>query len=177
MSIQFLGTSSAPNASRNYSSLVVKTGSEAVMVDCGEGTQRQMASHGVGVGAIHTILITHLHMDHVSGLCPLLMSMPEGARVDIYGPCGLRALIRTQLTLCYAVLRGVKYAVHELLWPRQTVEESATKDDGERIAIAQWDTKSSLEGAVQGERRKIPVLPRHASEDDGRDIFMDGEQA
>ncbi len=110
MSIKFLGTSSMPNSTRNYSSLLFKLDNHTVMVDCGEGTQRQFRSRYVGVDEklanLKTILITHLHADHVLGLVPLLMSImgPTGnaapmesasPRVEIYGPPGLRALIRT----------------------------------------------------------------------------------
>lgn len=80
VNIRFLGTSSQPNGSRNYSSLLVNVGQHnSVMVDCGEGTQRQLADRKIGgndrLANIKTILVTHLHMDHVSGLVPLLATM------------------------------------------------------------------------------------------------------
>jgi ribonuclease Z len=79
MSVRFLGTSSQPSSSRNYSSLLVNLDRETVMVDCGEGTQRQLMNRHIGgeakLASIHTILITHMHADHVLGLVPLLYSM------------------------------------------------------------------------------------------------------
>lgn len=77
--LQFLGTASAPSATRNYSSLLVKLDAKtSVMVDCGEGTQQQFIKIGGGetkLGSITTILVTHLHQDHVAGIAPLLNSL------------------------------------------------------------------------------------------------------
>lgn len=58
-------------------------------MDCGEGAQRQVLSQGVGLGKEMTILITHLHGDHVTGLLGLLQTMSMAQRrrpVDIVGP-------------------------------------------------------------------------------------------
>ncbi|KAI3485912.1 hypothetical protein L1887_50566 [Cichorium endivia] len=125
MSLKFLGTSSMPNSMRNYSSLLFKLDNHTVMVDCGEGTQRQLRSRYIGgeerLANLKTILITHLHADHVLGLVPMLMSImgPTGVpvapdaspRVEIYGPPGLRALIRTtSIAVLCAAQRQVRRA-------------------------------------------------------------------
>lgn len=183
ISIRFLGTSSQPSASRNYSSLLVKLDREAVMVDCGESTQRQLANRHIGgedkLSNIHKILITHLHADHCLGLVPLLYSMmgpsspplpANQPRVEIFGPLGLRALIRTQLSLCYTSLEG-KYVVNELRW-RQQASSSSSEQPG-----AFLETESPLLGAVNGPRRTIPELPLHESELPGKDIFLNEESA
>lgn len=171
MSIKFLGTSSMPNSTRNYSSLLFKLDSHTIMVDCGEGTQRQLRARYVGVDErlanLKTILITHLHADHVLGLVPLLMSMmgPSGVsapaesttpRVEIYGPPGLRSLIRTTLSLCYSQLSG-KYVVHEFVWPsRDQMSDEAPHALTDQPA------------------RTIPDLPLHEGESSsGRDLAMD----
>lgn len=184
MSLRFLGTSSMPNFQRNYSSLLVKLATETIMVDCGEGTQqRLMRFNPSGRGrlaSIRTILITHLHMDHVLGLVPMLSSMvnkggggasPESAsqpQVTIYGPLGLRSLIRTQLHLCYANL-DFHYAVHELIWPSQQ------RPDGNDVSEAtMWNEPTDpMQGAVQPAQRSLPMLPRPETELPGRDIVMD----
>jgi ribonuclease Z len=61
-------------------------------MDCGEGVQRQILAEGVGLGKDMTILITHLHGDHVTGLLGLLQTMSL-ARIrrplNIVGPAKL----------------------------------------------------------------------------------------
>lgn len=141
------------------------------MVDCGEGTQRQLRSRCVGVDErlanLRTILVTHLHADHVLGLVPLLMSMmgptgvapatePTTPRVEIYGPPGLRALIRTTLSLCYSQL-SAKYVVHEFVWPMLD-----QLPDGSPHALTDQP------------ERTIPNLPLHEGESSaGRNLDMD----
>jgi ribonuclease Z len=58
-------------------------------MDCGEGVQRQVIAHGIGLGREMTILVTHLHGDHVTGLLGLLQTMGLSQRkrpVRIVGP-------------------------------------------------------------------------------------------
>lgn len=191
MSLRFLGTSSMPNYQRNYSSLLLKLGTDLVMVDCGEGTQQRFMRFGPGkLNNIRNILITHLHMDHVTGLVPLLCSMPVASdqkstepQINIYGPLGLRAFIRTQLHLCYSNL-DIKYAVHELIWPsqRRSDAEELVKGppDGNggsaatTPAPALWqEPDTPLPGAILGPQRTLPILPRRDYELPGSDIVMD----
>ena len=176
MLIKFLGTSSMPNATRNYSSLLLKVDNFTVMVDCGESTQRQLQARYIAgderLANLRMILVTHLHADHVLGIVPLLMSMmgPSGSaaaddsstpRVEIFGPHGLRALIRTTLTLCYSQLSG-KYVVHEFVWPTMPSESNS---------------ESQPPSLLDEPRRGIPNLPPHESELPGRDIYMDTSSA
>lgn len=58
-------------------------------MDCGEGVQRQVLALGIGLGKDMTILVTHLHGDHVTGLLGLLQTMSLAQRrkpLDIVGP-------------------------------------------------------------------------------------------
>ncbi len=93
MRITFLGTSgSMPSKERGASGVVVRTGRELLMFDCGEGTQRQMVKAGIGFQRAMRIFITHLHGDHVLGLPGLLQSMSLLRReneLHVYGPAGL----------------------------------------------------------------------------------------
>jgi ribonuclease Z len=61
-------------------------------MDCGEGVQRQVLAHSIGLGKDMTILITHLHGDHVTGLLGLLQTMSLAQRrksLKIVGPSRL----------------------------------------------------------------------------------------
>jgi len=65
----FLGTSaSAPSIRRGLSSAVVLHKEYRFLVDCGEGTQRQLLMSGLGFRRLDRILLTHGHLDHILGL-------------------------------------------------------------------------------------------------------------
>jgi len=65
----FLGTAaSAPSAERGLSSALVLVREHRFMIDCGEGTQRQILRSGLGFRRLDKILLTHGHLDHILGL-------------------------------------------------------------------------------------------------------------
>ena len=65
----FLGTSaSAPSIRRGLSSAIVMHKEYRFLVDCGEGTQRQLLHSGLGFRRLDRILLTHGHLDHILGL-------------------------------------------------------------------------------------------------------------
>lgn len=91
--VTFLGTSSAaPTKERGLPSIAVTREGEVILMDCGEGVQRQVISQGVGLNKDMSILITHLHGDHVTGLLGLLQTMSMAQRrkeLRIVGPAKL----------------------------------------------------------------------------------------
>jgi ribonuclease Z len=97
LSVLFLGTAaSVPTAQRGTAGYLVRRGGDRILVDCGEGTQRQMLRSGVGLVDVDEILITHHHADHFLGLPGLLKTFGlrgRDAPLRIYGPAGLRALM------------------------------------------------------------------------------------
>jgi ribonuclease Z len=88
-----LGTSSAaPTKDRGLPAIAVGREGQVILMDCGEGVQRQVIAHSVGLGKDMTILVTHLHGDHVTGLLGLLQTMSLAQRrkpLNIVGPAGL----------------------------------------------------------------------------------------
>ncbi|CAE6435678.1 unnamed protein product [Rhizoctonia solani] len=147
LSLTFLGTSAGggPTPFRGCSSIAISTNSLIWLVDCAEGTQRQMLFAKLKIGRVQKIFLTHLHMDHCMGIAPLMSTLmspvanpspqPNTKRLDIYGPHGLRELLRTILRITQTTLSG-KYAVHELLsandvpYPCDTATMHANETDG-----------------------------------------------
>jgi len=78
MSVTFLGTSSgAPTLERNVSCMLVRTHHATYMVDCGEGTHRQLGAANADPASIEGIFITHLHGDHCFGLPGVILSIDD----------------------------------------------------------------------------------------------------
>lgn len=92
--IVFLGTgSSIPTAKRNHPGILLQYGREHVLIDCGEGIQRQFKIAGLNPCNITRILITHWHGDHVLGIPGLLQTLVHNnynKKLHIYGPRGTK---------------------------------------------------------------------------------------
>jgi ribonuclease Z len=96
LDLVFFGTSgSVPTAQRSPSAVLVRRGSERLLFDCGEGTQRQMLRSTVGLVELREVFLTHYHADHYLGLPGMLKTFAlRGREVDltVYGPPGLISL-------------------------------------------------------------------------------------
>jgi ribonuclease Z len=97
LDLVFLGTSaSAPTAARGTAATLVRRGGDRLLVDCGEGTQRQLLRSDVGLVDLEHVFLTHLHADHVLGLPGMLKTFGLRGRevpITVYGPRGTRALL------------------------------------------------------------------------------------
>jgi ribonuclease Z len=104
----FLGTSaSAPSVHRGLASQVVMAKEYRFLIDCGEGTQRQILRSGIGFKKLNRILLTHAHLDHILGLAGLLSTFIRWESMDsleIYG--GKATLDRVYDLIFGIVLHG-----------------------------------------------------------------------
>ncbi|MHB8352736.1 MAG: ribonuclease Z [Thermoplasmata archaeon] len=109
MQLTFLGTAGSwPTKERNASAIALEVGRELLLLDCGEGTQRQLFHSTRSFMRVRRIFLTHFHGDHFLGLPGLIQSMGLNHRtepLDLYGPPDSREILERVLTLGYFTLR------------------------------------------------------------------------
>jgi ribonuclease Z len=95
-SVFFAGTGgSLPTQRRGLPAILVRRGGDRVLVDCGEGTQRQLLC-SIGLTELDEIFLTHLHADHWLGLPGMLKTFDMRGRetpLSVYGPRGTKDLV------------------------------------------------------------------------------------
>lgn len=110
----FLGTSaSAPSIHRGLSATMVIYKEYRFLVDCGEGTQRQILRSGLGFKRLDKILLTHDHLDHILGLGGLASTLGRWEaieRINIYG--GQRTLERVKKLLLSVVFGNKQFPIN-----------------------------------------------------------------
>ena len=115
--ICFLGTSQAiPTAKRNHTAMLLQYKDENILIDCGEGTQRQFRKAGLNPCRLTKILITHWHGDHILGLPGLLQTLALNGynrTLRIYGPRGTKQYAELMFRL-FVFLGKIKYEIHEI---------------------------------------------------------------
>ncbi len=111
--ITILGNNSAlPAFDRHPTAQVVTLNDHLFLIDCGEGTQMQIARYKIKRSKINHIFISHLHGDHYFGLIGLLTSMSLLGReqdLHLFAPKGLDEIIALQLKVAATTL---SYTLH-----------------------------------------------------------------
>jgi len=101
INLTFLGTSdSIPSIKRNPTAILLNFYDENILIDCGEGTQRQFRKAKLNPCKLTRILITHWHGDHVLGIPGLLQTLALSGynkKLFIYGPKGTKVLMKKLL--------------------------------------------------------------------------------
>ena len=113
--VTLLGTGvGIPQPGRSQSAILVET-ERPLLLDCGAGTLLRLDEAGIDVENLEDVLLTHLHLDHVSDLLALanaryLRQLPA---LEVYGPAGTAAWFKT-LHSAFPNLEKMEVTVHEV---------------------------------------------------------------
>ncbi len=125
LDVCLLGTGGMmPLPKRWLTSLMLRYNGSNLLIDCGEGTQIAINKKGWSFKSIDTILFTHFHADHISGLPGLLLAMANSDRRDpltLIGPKGLER-----------VVKGLRVIASELPFEVRTIEINGNTQAFER---------------------------------------------
>jgi ribonuclease Z len=128
LAIRLLGTAaSRPTVERNVASVAIVREGETLLIDCGEGTQRQMMRYGVSFG-LADLFFTHFHADHVIGVIGLMRTMSLQGRTDLlrfWGPKGATRMLR----------RAEEFGMDRLSFPIEATE----LEPGQRLERGDYD--------------------------------------
>jgi len=95
-SVYILGSGTCvPHRSRSQSGYLINLDGKYTLFDSGSGTLNRIASVGVDYKTIENVFYTHLHVDHITDLLPLLFARKydplnkDAVDLNIYGPIGI----------------------------------------------------------------------------------------
>ena len=117
MKITFLGTGAMlPTKERNPNAIFISYKNEGILIDCAEGTQRQLRYVGISPTKVTKLLITHWHGDHVLGIPGLMQSLGASSytkKLEIYGPGGSKNFFKNMMKGLVFKSR-IKYELKEI---------------------------------------------------------------
>ena len=141
LALTILGNNSAiPAWDRNPTAHILQCIDECYLIDCGEGTQIQMAKYKIRRSKLNHIFISHLHGDHYFGLIGLLTSMSLLNRTQdlhLHAPAALEQIITLQLTVADVRLS------YQLYFHAITSESIIVKDS--KIIVESFKVRHRIE--------------------------------
>ena len=134
ISLTILGCHSAtPRINAFPTSQYLEINNSHFLIDCGEGTQRQMRKYKVGFSKINHIFITHLHGDHFYGLVGLLSTfgiLNRDKELHIYGPKGIKEVTLLQLKISQS------HAKYKMIFHELTSKKSELIFEDDKVSVS-----------------------------------------
>jgi ribonuclease Z len=152
--LTILGCHSAtPRVNAHPTAQYLEINSRHFLIDCGEGTQRQMRLNKVGFSKVNTIFISHLHGDHFFGLIGLISTfgiLNREKELHIHGPKGIKEVINIQLKHSKSYVK-YKIVFHEL---NSTESELIFEDEKVKVYTIPLNHRVYTNGFLFKEKEK-----------------------
>ena len=133
LELTILGCHSAtPRVNAHPTSQYLEINNRHFLIDCGEGTQRQMRKYKVSFSKINHIFISHLHGDHFFGLIGLISTfgiLNREKELHIYGPKGIKEVTNLQLKV------SKSYVKFDLIFHELTSKNSELIFEDENVSV------------------------------------------
>jgi len=135
LQVIFLGTAgSIPTTTRSLPAIAMRRKGELILLECGEGVQRQMVKANIGFNRRMKVFITHMHGDHMLGLPGLIQTMSllhRTRKLEIFGPAGLEDFIE-------AIEKTVQFTLTFPLEVAEIEHEGLVCEEKEYEVYAMW---------------------------------------
>lgn len=183
--LTFLGTgSSVPTKKHNHSALLITYKDENILIDCGEGTQRQFRYADLSAAKITRLLITHWHGDHVLGIPGLLQTLAlnkYSRKLQIYGPNKTNYFMSRMLET-FVFFGKIDYEIHEITSSKVfetkdfIIEAERMVHGPECLAYSFIEKAKTRLDKKKIKKFKLPNSPLLRDLQQGKDIVFNGKK-
>lgn len=180
--LTFLGTGNAiPTKERNHSAILLTYKNENILIDCGEGTQRQFHIARISPTKISKILITHWHGDHILGLPGLFQTLAMNdyqKTLQIYGPRGTNQFIEAiKKVFNIQILIETKEVSGEFFDSKEFALSALPVSHGIPSLAFSFEIKEKLRLDKQKIKKlKLPNSPLLGKLQQGKEISFEGKK-
>lgn len=180
----FLGTSAQiPTSRRNHTGILLSYKSENILIDCGEGIQRQFRKARLNPCKVTRILLTHWHGDHVFGLPGILSTLSFSGYckiVYIYGPRGTKKFVNDLLKL-FNFQKNFKIVAEDVFGKFFETEEFFLEAERMKHGIPTNAYSFVIKDKLRIDKKKllktkIPIGRHLAELQKGKDVVVDGKK-
>lgn len=115
LKVTLLGTGvGIPQPGRSQAAILIEN-EKPLLLDCGAGTLLRLDQAGVNIEALDTVVLTHLHLDHVSDLLALANAryLSQLPGLEVYGPEGTEVYFKIVRSV-YPNLENMDVSLHEV---------------------------------------------------------------
>ncbi|MBE6853289.1 MAG: ribonuclease Z [Ruminococcus sp.] len=116
---------------------------KAILIDCGEGTQIALVDAECKLSKLETLIITHFHADHISGLPGLLLSLGNYSKttpLKIYGPKGITSIVNNLCCIC----GKLPYEIQITELPTNTISRFQLFEIDEMITVSAFPLRHTV---------------------------------